>query len=87
MTIDLAAVRADTPNCENLLHFNNAGASLVPKPVYDAVVEHLDLERRIGGYEAEAAATETLEDYYLAIAELLSCHRDEIAYFENATRA
>lgn len=87
MTIDLAAVRADTPNCESLLHFNNAGASLVPKPVYDAVIEHLDLERRIGGYEAEAAATETLDDFYLAIAELLSCQRDEIAYFENATRA
>jgi selenocysteine lyase/cysteine desulfurase len=87
MTIDLAAVRADTPNCESLLHFNNAGASLVPKPVYDAVIEHLDLERRIGGYEAEAAATATLEYFYHAIAELLSCQRDEIAYIENATRA
>jgi selenocysteine lyase/cysteine desulfurase len=87
MTIDLAAVRADTPNCESMLHFNNAGASLVPKPVYDAVIEHLDLERRIGGYEAEAAATATLEYFYHAIAELLSCQRDEIAYIENATRA
>jgi selenocysteine lyase/cysteine desulfurase len=87
MTIDLAAVRADTPNCESMLHFNNAGASLVPKPVYDAVIEHLDLERRIGGYEAEAAATTTLEYFYHAIAELLSCQRDEIAYIENATRA
>jgi selenocysteine lyase/cysteine desulfurase len=87
MNIDLAAVRADTPNCENLLHFNNAGASLVPQPVYDSVIGHLDLEQRIGAYEAEDAASATLEDFYDAIAQLLCCHRDEIAYVENATRA
>ena len=87
MSIDLAAVRADTPACKNLLHFNNAGASLTPQPVYDTVIAHLDLERRIGAYEAEEAASETLEDFYDAMAEMLSCHRDEIAYIENATRA
>ncbi|MCZ6668286.1 MAG: aminotransferase class V-fold PLP-dependent enzyme [Gammaproteobacteria bacterium] len=87
MSIDLAAVRADTPACKNLLHFNNAGASLTPQPVYDAVIAHLDLEQRIGAYEAEEAASETLEDFYDAMAEMLSCHRDEIAYIENATRA
>jgi len=87
MSIDLVAVRADTPACKNLLHFNNAGASLSPQPVYDTVIAHLDLERRIGAYEAEAAASETLEDFYDAMAEMLSCHRDEIAYIENATRA
>ena len=48
MSIDLASVRADTPNCEKLLHLNNAGASLIPQPVYDAVLEHLALEQRIG---------------------------------------
>jgi len=87
MSIDLAAVRADTPACKNLLHFNNAGASLTAQPVYDTVIAHLDLERRIGAYEAEEAASETLEDFYDAMAEMLSCHRDEIAYIENATRA
>ena len=87
MGIDLMAVRADTPNCEKLLHFNNAGASLVPRPVCDAVAGHLDLEQRIGGYEAEAAASATLEDFYDAIAQMLGCHRDEISYVENATRA
>jgi len=87
MNIDLAAVRADTPNCENLLHFNNAGASLAPQPVYDSVIAHLELEQRIGSYEAEKAASATLTDFYDAIAEMLCCHRDEIAYIENATRA
>ena len=87
MSIDLASVRADTPNCEKLLHLNNAGASLIPQPVYDAVLEHLALEQRIGSYEAEDAASKTLQDFYDAIAQMLSCHRDEIAYVENATRA
>ena len=87
MSIDLAAVRADTPGCEKLLHFNNAGASLAPQPVNDAVIGHLELEQRIGGYEAENAASETLEDFYDSIAQMLCCHRDEIAYVENATRA
>ena len=50
MSINLAAVRADTPNCENLRHFNNAGASLMPQPVYDSVIAHLDLEQLIGAY-------------------------------------
>ena len=87
MTIDLTTVRADTPACENLLHFNNAGASLIPQPVYEAVINHLALEQRIGAYEAEDAASETLEDFYNAIAKMLSCEPDEIAYVENATRA
>ncbi len=87
MGIDLAAVRADTPTCDSLLHFNNAGASLMPQPVYDAVIAHLDLERCIGAYEAENAARAQLDGFYTSIATLLSCQSDEIAYVENATRA
>lgn len=87
MSLDLTAVRADTPICQKLLHFNNAGASLIPRPVYQAMIEHLDLEQRIGAYEAEDAASETLDDFYDSIAQMLSCERDEIAYVENATRA
>ena len=35
-----------TPGCEHVLHLNHAGASLLPQPVLDAVVGHLELEAR-----------------------------------------
>jgi len=86
-TLDIARLRADTPACERLIHFNNAGASLMPAPVYRATLDHLALEQSIGGYEAEAAADPALEDFYDAFGALLNCDRSEIAYVENATRA
>jgi cysteine desulfurase / selenocysteine lyase len=86
-TLDIARLRADTPACEKLIHFNNAGSSLMPTPVYQAVLDHLALEQTIGGYAAEDEAEPALEDFYDAFAALLSCERSEIAYVENATRA
>ncbi len=87
MGIDLAAVRADTPSCESLMHFNNAGAALMPQPVYRALQEHLQSEYVIGGYEAEDAASDAIEGFYDSVARLLNCNSDEIAFVENATRA
>jgi cysteine desulfurase / selenocysteine lyase len=84
--LNLADLRADTPACEAILHFNNAGASLMPAPVFDALTSHLALERTIGGYEAAARATPALEAFYTEFAALLRCQPDEIAYVENATR-
>lgn len=85
--IDLERVRADTPGVEHVVHFNNAGAALQPRQVVDAVVEHLQREAQIGGYEAAAERKDRSEHAYDALARLLGAERDEIAVVENATRA
>ena len=87
MSIDVARARAETPGCAEVLHFNNAGAALMPAPVADAIKAHVDLETRIGGYEAANREEARWEATYDAIARLLRCHREEIAVVENATRA
>lgn len=84
---DLARARRETPGCENVLHFNNAGASLMPQPVLDAVVNHLQLEAAIGGYEAKERECAAVDHVYDAAARLINCSSDEIAFIENATRA
>ena len=85
--LDVARARRETPGCDDVLHFNNAGASLAPLPVLRAQIEHLELEARIGAYEAELRNLDAIEHTYDALAALVGCHRDEIAVVESATRA
>ncbi|WP_437622416.1 aminotransferase class V-fold PLP-dependent enzyme [Sorangium sp. So ce1151] len=87
MTMDIAALRRDTPACASVVHFNNAGASLPPAVVVDTVVEHLRREAEVGGYEAQAEAAARLEAVYGSVARLIGAEPGEIALVENATRA
>ena len=83
----LARLRRDTPACARLIHFNNAGSSLMPAPVFAMLTRALEAERDMGGYEAEAALAAPLAAFYDNFARLLRVDRDEIAFVENATRA
>jgi cysteine desulfurase / selenocysteine lyase len=83
----VARLRADTPACRDVVHFNNAGSSLMPDPVYLAMTRYLEAERRMGGYEAEALHQPELDRFYTAFAALIGAEPDEIAYQESATRA
>ena len=85
--IDVERARADTPGTANVIHFNNAGAALMPRPVVARMTSYLEHEAVIGGYEAEAEAEPELEAVYDSLARLLGAARDEIAVCENATRA
>ncbi|MFW9778685.1 MAG: aminotransferase class V-fold PLP-dependent enzyme [Candidatus Heimdallarchaeota archaeon] len=85
--IDVEKARSDTPACENVIHFNNAGASLMPEPVLNSLIGHLRLETRIGGYEAESQEKKKIEAVYDTIASLINASPIEVALIENATRA
>jgi selenocysteine lyase/cysteine desulfurase len=85
--VDVAKARAETSGCEGVVHLNNAGSSLMPDVVLRTVIEHLELEAKIGGYEAAAREHDRVEATYDSVARLLGCSRDEVAIVENATRA
>ncbi|GAA1951540.1 aminotransferase class V-fold PLP-dependent enzyme [Kitasatospora viridis] len=84
---DLAALRADTPGCEQVVHFNNAGCGLMARPVLQATLDHLQLEAAIGGYEAHAARSVEIADFHASIAELLGARPRNIAFAGSATHA
>src|SRR4026208_1824604 len=86
-SLDVDALRSDTPGCGQVIHFNHAGSSLMPQSVIDAVVSHTVREGEIGGYEAEDEAAERIDAVYDHTATLLGADRSEIAMIENATRA
>jgi cysteine desulfurase/selenocysteine lyase len=50
--MNIETLRQQTPGCKHKIHFNNAGASLPPQQVLDAITQHLQLEAMTGGYEA-----------------------------------
>jgi selenocysteine lyase/cysteine desulfurase len=83
----LAQLRADTPGVAHRIHLNNAGAALPPLPVLRAMQDHLDLEARIGGYEAADAVAAGLAGFYTAVARLLHAQPRNIAFASSATDA
>ncbi len=83
----LDSFRQDTPAVESLIHFNNAGASLPPRPVVDAVIGHLELEAQVGGYEAAALAADAEASVYRSAAALLNCEENEVAFAVSASDA
>ena len=84
---DVERARRETRGCEERIHFNNAGASLPPIPVTDALYDYLREEEEQGGYEVMARRAAELEHFYSAAAQLLNCSAEEIAFADSATRA
>ncbi|HLA91311.1 MAG TPA: aminotransferase class V-fold PLP-dependent enzyme [Gemmatimonadaceae bacterium] len=79
--------RADTPGAASRVHLNNAGASLVPRPVVAAIETHLRLESELGGYEAAASAAGAVERAYADIAALVGAEPRNVAVTASATAA
>ncbi|UMP04690.1 hypothetical protein [Amycolatopsis sp. EV170708-02-1] len=85
--LDVPALRADTPGSEKVVHFNNAGCGLLAKPVLAAMLDHLNLEAEIGGYEAAAARSDQVAGFYREIAALINARPRNIAFAASATHA
>lgn len=79
--------RDETPGCSHRNHLNNAGAAMMPQPVIDTIHNHLELESRIGGYEAGDAASEDIRKAYASVGDLIGADSGNIAMVENATVA
>src|SRR5262249_10578990 len=79
--------RADTPGCDHVTHLNNAGASLMPRPVLQAIVDHLQGESNFGGYESSDAPAASGQQAYADVARLIGAAPRNIAVVENATVA
>ena len=85
MPLDIAKIRAETPGVKSVNHLLACGSALMPQIVLDTMIEHLELEARIGGYEAHAMRAEQLDLVYDQVAGLIGAKRNEIALVENAT--
>lgn len=87
LQLDVTALRAETPGCEHVVHFNNAGCGLLPAPVLTAMTDHLHLEARIGGYEASAARADAVHGCYTELAALIGTTPENIAFAGSASHA
>lgn len=84
---EISAIRDLTPGVNNLIHFNNAGASLMTEPVAMAMIEYIEHEMNYGGYETYDHYASQIDSVYDVIAGYLGCDPSEIAITENATVA
>lgn len=84
---DIEKFRTETDGVQKVIHLNNAGSSLPPNAVRDAVIQYVAEEATYGGYETHTKYFEQIELTYDVIAKLINASREEIALVENATAA
>lgn len=82
---EISAFRKDTAGCSNVIHLNNAGASLMPDVVTQSILEHIKLESQIGGYEASALRADAIRQFYVQAGKLINCNASNIAFTASAT--
>lgn len=69
------------------VHFNHAGMSPTPTAAFARVLEHLELEQQIGGYEAAETVEPELAAVSESVARLLGADGNEVTVTESATAA
>ena len=81
--------RDDMSDVGRYVHFNNAGASPIPRPVADAIKAVVDSEHIYGGYEAQDMFQKDIDDLYVSIGKLINAKNpsNEVALVDSATTA
>jgi selenocysteine lyase/cysteine desulfurase len=83
--MNIPALRSDTPGCATKIHFNNAGAALMPFKVIETMQEYQSYESVVGGYEAADYRQTEIDTFYTSMARLLGGGPHNIAFTTNAT--
>lgn len=78
--IDVEAIRAATPGCATVTHFNHAGCSLMSAATQARIEAHLRVEATRGGMESEALVADELARTREDAARLFHCDPTEIAF-------
>ena len=86
-SLNIHQLRTDTPGCADQLFMNSAGASLMPQPVVGAMMDYLQQEAQLGGYEVERLRMNQIARFYDETARLLNTRPGNIAYAYSATDA
>lgn len=87
MPLSVDQLRADTPECEGQVFLDNAGSALSPSVVNQAILDHLQLEQKVGGYAAEEEARPALEALKSDLGTLTGTEPHQVAFATSATPA
>lgn len=86
--MDINQIRQDTRGlADGKIFLNNAGSSLMPSTVTEAMTDYLHQEEQYGGYETANRNSAVLEQFYMETAALINCRPSNIAFATSATEA
>jgi len=69
----------------DIIHFNNAGASLTNINSIQILKDYIDLEKNVGGYELQEKNKAKLNKFYEVISRLINCKPSEVSFMPNST--
>ncbi|GEN74591.1 aminotransferase class V-fold PLP-dependent enzyme [Chryseobacterium hagamense] len=86
--MDINTIRQETRGLKDgKIFLNNAGSSLMPDLVTDAMVDYLKLEEFSGGYHVADVNADILEEFYDETAKLVNAGPSNMAFATSATEA
>ncbi|WPO81042.1 aminotransferase class V-fold PLP-dependent enzyme [Chryseobacterium sp. JJR-5R] len=86
--MNINKIRQDTRGLtDGKIFLNNAGSSLMPNVVTDAMTDYLHQEEQCGGYEVANRNSALLDQFYTETAALINCRPPNIAFATSATEA